>query len=149
MRVQREDVEDDGSAVEHAPLELVLERALLARAQRIVDHDDVGVLVLDELPELVDLAGAQVRRRVRIDAALHDDARGLHPGREQQLADLLERGVLIDTLREHCGDDGPLGHALSLYLDVRHWLPSLPRAGDPACARDYATSRMSSPMRSR
>jgi hypothetical protein len=41
-RALREDVEDQAAAVEHAALELLFEVALLARAQRAVDDDEVA-----------------------------------------------------------------------------------------------------------
>ncbi len=46
-RTLREDVEDQSAAVEHAALEFFFEIAFLARAQRVVDHHEVGLQRLD------------------------------------------------------------------------------------------------------
>ena len=78
--VAGEDVEDHRGAVHDRHLELLLQVALLSRAELVVGGDDVGVELLDERLDLVDLARAEVEVRVRLVAPLdqladHRDAR--------------------------------------------------------------------------
>ena len=42
-RALREDVEDEAVAIQHAPLDELLEIALLAGRERVVDQNDVGL----------------------------------------------------------------------------------------------------------
>ena len=60
-----EDVEDDGRAVDHPRLEPVLQRALLARAERSLGGDQVGLQPRHQRGELLELAAAQVGPRLR------------------------------------------------------------------------------------
>ena len=71
VRVQREDVEDHARAVDDAHAELVLERALLARRELVLGHDDLGLELLRQLLELLELAAADVGARVDRRAVLH------------------------------------------------------------------------------
>ena len=98
VRVPGEDVEDHRGAVDDRHPELLLEVALLARAELVVAGDDVRVGLLGGRLDLLELARAEVGVRVRLLAVLDDladdgDARGA-----QQLAQLgevvarLERG---------------------------------------------------------
>ena len=63
-RALREDVEDQAVAVEHAPLDELLEVALLAGRQRVVDEDDVGVVGVRDRLDLLGLAAAEEVARV-------------------------------------------------------------------------------------
>ena len=63
--VAGEDVEDHRGAVDHRHPELLLEVALLARRELVVDRDEVRVRRLQQRLELVDLARAEVEVRVR------------------------------------------------------------------------------------
>ena len=64
VRVQREDVEDHARAVDDAHAELVLEHALLARRELVLGHDDLGLELLRQLLQLLELAAADVGARV-------------------------------------------------------------------------------------
>ena len=88
-----EDVEDDRRAVDHRHAELLLEVALLARQQLVVDRDQVGVGLLHRLLQLGELAAAEVAVRVGPLAALHHLAGDGHAGGAQQLAQLGEIGL--------------------------------------------------------
>jgi hypothetical protein len=91
--VDGEDVEDHGGAVDHRHPDLLLEVALLARAQLVVAGDDVGVCLLDELLELRRLARAEVEIGMRLVAALDQLAHDRDAGRAQQLLELREVAV--------------------------------------------------------
>ena len=52
-----EDVDDQFRAAHHPAAERLLQVALLARREVVVDHQHVGALGLDELANLIDLAG--------------------------------------------------------------------------------------------
>ena len=96
--VAGEDVEDHRRAVDDRHAELLLEVALLARAELVVAGDDVGVGGLRGRLDLDELAGPEVRVRVRLLAVLDRLPDDRHAGRAQQLAQLgevvavLERG---------------------------------------------------------
>ena len=59
-----EDVKNQARAVDHAPLERLFEIALLGRAQAMIDQDDLRAGVLQQLPQLLHLAGANEEARV-------------------------------------------------------------------------------------
>src|SRR5690606_39416385 len=61
-----EDFEDDAGAVEHLGVERLFQIALLHRRQRVVDEDELDLALLDAGGELVELAGAEKRRRPRL-----------------------------------------------------------------------------------
>ena len=85
-----EDVEDDRRAVDDRQAEVLLEVALLARAQLVVAGDDVRVRGERLLLDLVELAWAEIAVGVRVLAVLDglpDDARA---GRAQELSKLAE-----------------------------------------------------------
>src|ERR1700745_3962885 len=54
----REDVEDQAIAIEHTALDELLEIALLARGERVVDEDDVRVAVARDDTQLLGLTAA-------------------------------------------------------------------------------------------
>jgi hypothetical protein len=84
----REDVEDQRRPVEHLDVEFLLEVALLRRRQLVVEDDGGVVERLTLGDDLLDLALADVGRRV---AALQplgggtDDARARRTGEKRQL----------------------------------------------------------------
>ena len=90
VRVAGEDVEDHARAVDDRHAELLLEVALLARAELVVADDDVGVGELGGLLDLLDLAGPDVGVRVRLLEVLDDLPDDRDAGRAQQLAQLGE-----------------------------------------------------------
>jgi hypothetical protein len=75
----REDVEDQRIAVEHAPTRELLEIAFLARRQRVVDEDHVGLLGFGFLADLVGLAAADEEPGIRAITPTRDVATGLAP----------------------------------------------------------------------
>ncbi len=61
-----EDFEDQPGAVENLAAPRLLEVALLHRRDRVVDDGETGIVLGDQLAELIDLAGAEQRRRPRL-----------------------------------------------------------------------------------
>ncbi len=87
LGVLGEDVQDQGGAVDHLDLDDVLQVDELAGAQLTVADHGVGAGLDDDVPQLLRLARADVRGRVRLVAALDDTvqdegARGLGEGGE-------------------------------------------------------------------
>src|SRR5690606_2050191 len=73
LRAAREDVEDQAGAVEYARFEHALEVALLAWAQRVVEHDELGAGRLHARREVFCLALADEQTRVdRAERAVED-----------------------------------------------------------------------------
>ena len=93
-RVVGEDVEDDRRPVDDRHAELLLEVALLARQQLVVDRDQVRVGLLGRLLQLGELPAAEVAVRIGPLAALHHLARDRHAGGAQELAQLGQIGVV-------------------------------------------------------
>ena len=69
-RALREDIEDEAVAIQHAPADELLEVALLARRQRMIDEDDIGLVRLGFEADLLRLAAAD---EVARDRAGRDD----------------------------------------------------------------------------
>ena len=93
-----EDVEDHRGAVDDPHLERVLERALLARRQLVVADDHLGVDLVRERLQLLELARAEVRARVRARArccTMRADAG--HRRGAQELVHLLELGIAVEA----------------------------------------------------
>ena len=125
-----EDVEDQLRAVDDAHAELVLEPALLARVEVVVDDDRLGLLLLDGRLHLGELALADERARIGRGAMLDDlahrlDARGAH-----ELGDLVQLVGGIGARRDH--DDAEpalgLGSRHEIRLGFRHptWIMPAP-----------------------
>ena len=112
-----EDVQDQAGAVDHARAEVLLEVALLHRAEQVVDQHQVGVQRAHHLGHFVGLAAADVETRIgrfdaRDDAAQHLGAGGFH-----QLGELggAALGVAAAArVRQH--EDG----ALAFLLTIKH-----------------------------
>lgn len=82
-----EDVQDQGRTVDDLDLDDVLEVDELARAELTVADDGVRARLEDDVPQLLGLAGADVRGRVGLVATLgdtveHERARRLREGGE-------------------------------------------------------------------
>ena len=84
LRVLGEDVEDQRGAVDDLDLEAVLEVPQLAGLELAVADDGVGAGGLHDLLESVDLAAADVRRRVGLVAPLVDRLQHLRAGRSRR-----------------------------------------------------------------
>ncbi len=69
-RVLGEDVQDELRTVDHAQLELVLQTALLARIEVVVDDERLGVRAGDRLLQLDELPLSHVGARIRRGPAL-------------------------------------------------------------------------------
>ena len=80
-RVAREDVDDQGRAVEDLAVEELLEAALLVRRQLVVDDEDVEVVRRLLIDELGRAALAEIPDRVRLGAALEGAPNHGRPGR--------------------------------------------------------------------
>ena len=98
-----EDVEDDRRAVDHRHADRLLEVALLARQQLVVEGDQVGPGLGDRLLQLLQLALAEVGVRIRARAALDQLARDRHARGAQQLLQLgqLVAPVALLRVRQH------------------------------------------------
>ena len=86
MGVAGEDVQDQRCAVDHADRETVLEIPLLRRRQLVVDHQDLGLGLLDALLQLVDFAAAEIGLRFGLVLTLDQFADRVALCRQQQLA---------------------------------------------------------------
>jgi hypothetical protein len=64
-RTLREDVEDQAGAVQHAPLDELLEVAFLRGRQRVIEQHQFGVVFVGDGADLVGLAAADEEARVR------------------------------------------------------------------------------------
>ena len=84
--VAGEDVQDQRRAVDHANRETVLEIPLLRRRQLVVDHQDLGLGLLDALLQLVDFAAAEIGLRFGLVLTLDQFADRVALCRQQQLA---------------------------------------------------------------
>ena len=105
----REDVEDELGAIDDADPESVLEAALEARVDLVVDDQGLGAGLGDQCPQLLELALADVCARVGPWAALHDLADDLHPRCAQELAGLGQLFLLVGLGRDHRDEEAPLG----------------------------------------
>ena len=99
VRARRgEDVEDHLAAVEHLHADRLFQVPHLGRGQVVVEDDHVGVGRLDQLGELVDLAGADVGGEVDVVALLGELADDLGAGGFGQAADFVAR-IVVDRPR--------------------------------------------------
>src|SRR6266511_4773969 len=104
-----EDVEDQLRAVDDAGRELVLEQALLGRAELVVDEQRFGAGVGECALELDELALADIAPLVDALAALNELADGLDSRGAQKLAELAQLLLGVDTGAKHGDDESPLG----------------------------------------
>ena len=104
-----EDVEDELRPVDDARLELVLERALLRRAELVVDDEHLGLRVPVGLLELLELPLADERARVGARAVLDDLGDRIDACRARELLELGDLVVCVGAGREHSEDEPALG----------------------------------------
>ena len=103
-----EDVEDQLRAVDHARPDRVLEVALLHRIELAVDEQALGVGLVEELLQLLELALADVGSLGRTRPMLHDAADRLDAGRPCELLDLGQLVVGICSLSQDREDEPAL-----------------------------------------
>lgn len=107
-----EDVEDQGAAVEHPHPDELLEVALLARRERVVDEHHLGAGVRDDDADLFGLAAADEEPRIGTVAPTGDGGRHHDAGGLGQLLEFVE-----------------------VFLLDRHAEPEPHQHGSPASAR--------------
>ena len=95
-RSRREDVEDQLGAIHHALACRVLDVLALRRCQLIVEDDERRLRVGDERRELVDLALAEIRRRVGSIDLLRETADDDRTSRVRQFLELVE--MVVDVM---------------------------------------------------
>ena len=120
--VLRKDVEDQLGAVDDPRLERILERALLRRAELVVDEQHLRVGVAVRLLQLLDLPLPHVRARVGHAPMLDDLAHWLDSGRARELLELSKLVRPVCAGCEH-GEDEPalgLGRPGAIGLSHRH-----------------------------
>src|SRR5207302_3336982 len=82
--VQREDVQDEGGAVQDLHPEPLLQAPQLPGGQLVVQDHRVGPRGMDEIVDLLDLSLPDESRRVWLRTSLEDLADGLRSGRPRQ-----------------------------------------------------------------
>ena len=125
-RVLSEDVEDQLRAVDHARAELVLERALLRRAELVVGDEDLRRRAGVRRLELAELALPDERPRIRMTAVLHDLSYRCGTRGTCELTELREL-VAGRALRIHADEERPLrlrpGRGIGLARSHRGIMP--------------------------
>ncbi len=86
----REDVQNEAVAVEDASADQLLEVALLAGGERVVDEDDVGGVFCGHGTQLIGLAAAHEVARIGPLAAAGHRGDGLRSGGLRELPELLQ-----------------------------------------------------------
>ena len=119
-RVLREDVEDELRAIDDAGLQRVLERALLRRAQLLVDQQDLCLGPGVRLLELRELSLADEGPRVRVRAVLHELADRSHTCGTRELAKLGKLALAVHSFRENADDEAALGLRLGAGIGLPH-----------------------------
>ena len=76
-----ENIQDQPGAVEHPAFELALEIALLAGAQGMIEHHDLGIMQPHRIADFHQLAGADKRARMGRVPAAHNKGDGVTPRR--------------------------------------------------------------------
>ena len=76
----REDVQDQAGAVQYPALQQAFEVAFLGGRQRVIEQDELGVVLLRRLLDLLDLAAADEVARVGGLAGAADDGDDIGAG---------------------------------------------------------------------
>jgi hypothetical protein len=111
-RAQREDVENEARAVDHAALELFLEVALLHAGQRVVEDHEIGRGLAASGVDLVDLAFACEERGVGARAPSRDradDERACGHGELGELLPAIVAAVVAEVEHDEQGAIAPRG----------------------------------------
>ncbi len=125
-----EDVQDQLRTIDHAGLERILQRSLLRRLQLVVDDEDLGSSTLVRLPQLLQLAFAEVCPALGPRAMLDQLADRLHESSPCELTQLGQLRVGIDSLGQHGGDEPALQRGVRLAWDHGWIMPAIrPRSG--------------------
>ena len=104
LRALREDLEDELPAVEDAPVELLLQIALLRGRELVVEHHERGVDGRRGAPDLLDLPGAGIQARIGAAAAALDDFQVLDARALDEANDFFD-GLPVAVLAEIEADD--------------------------------------------
>ncbi len=137
MGVLGEDVEDHRRPVDGGPAEDPLEVPLLGRRQLVVEDHRVGVHGLADPAQLLGFAPADIGRRVRGLAPLHDTGRLIGAGGVDEQGELVEAGLdLLERARpRHHPDEHDLLPEPPVDEGRRHEFhaesPPAPDAGEP------------------
>jgi hypothetical protein len=75
-----EDVEDQARAVDHVAAERFFQVALLHRRQRVIENRERRLLLLEDPPDLLDLAGTREVRGIGPVAPASHDRADAEPG---------------------------------------------------------------------
>ena len=131
LGVLREDVEDQGGAVDDLDLDPVLQVAQLRRFEFAVADDGVRPGHLDDLCDLLDLAAADVGGGVGMRAALHEGLEHLGACRLGEQFELGHRvvDVLLGSARPDADEHDAFESELAV-LDLRDVLEFGAHAGD-------------------
>ncbi|MCW0462736.1 hypothetical protein NB717_003804 [Xanthomonas sacchari] len=136
-RALGEDVQDQPGAVDHAPLQVFLQVALLAGAERVVDQNQVGTAGVGGGLDLFQLAAADQRRRARLVDARGHGGGDAGTGRARQVGELLQHIVFQRTagvgLDQQCmfAAAGPIKHP-RLRTSLRYYSTSSSPALPPS-----------------
>ncbi len=93
VRTLGEDIQDQAGTVDHPALQEPFQVALLARAQRMVDEDQVGTAGVGRSLDLVQLAAADQGRRIRSVQARSDRRGDAGPSRAGQITEFFQHIV--------------------------------------------------------
>ncbi len=104
-RAQREDVENEAGASDHAALAVLFEIALLHRTQDVVDEDQVGVVDLLDLAQFVDFARTEQETRIRRVGPREQAGDDAGAGRRREFGELVEARGRIGIPRPYCLDE--------------------------------------------
>ncbi len=110
-RALRENIQDEPVTIEHAPARQLLQIALLARRERVVDEDDVGRVALGDRAQLISLAAAEEVARIGALAPSGYGRNRLCACRLSELRELLQIFGL-DRGAEPKADQNGFGHGL-------------------------------------
>ncbi len=107
-RALGEDIQNQTGTIQHATFERSLEVALLARRQGVIEDHQLGLAILDEVMQLLDLATADQELGGRLMPGDINEANRLGACRARQLLEFLRvlarRGVLAVQMHQ----DSPL-----------------------------------------
>ncbi len=125
LRALREDVEDQRGAIEHPQIQRALEIALLRRRQRDVEDHHVRVIRGGERADLLDLAAADVVRRIGPVAPDGDLRHRLEPGGGGELGQLFDRVGVVAPAAGNRDEQRALGARVARLFNLEDGQASL------------------------